>query len=114
MIKIHLILFAFMSFSIYSQGFQEISNQVGLNYIYPGISSDFQIEGGLLVFDYNNDGWDDIDETTRKFPVELTATPSPFLLESVIVFSTGELPSASVVIISKLGAVPSIFSPTIT
>lgn len=60
-----------MSFSIYSQGFQEISNQVGLNYIYPGISSDFQIEGGLLVFDYNNDGWDDIYQTGGQFESKL-------------------------------------------
>lgn len=61
----------FLPFSLLGQGFQEISDQIGLTYIYPGISTDFQVEGGVLVFDYDRDGWDDIYQTSGQFESKL-------------------------------------------
>ena len=54
----------------YSQVFEEVSNEVGLNYIYPG--NDFQmVGGGLMVIDVNNDGWEDFFQSGGVFDSKL-------------------------------------------
>lgn len=53
-----------------SQNFTEVSDSVGLTYSYPGMSN-FQIGGGVTVFDFNNDGWDDIFQSGGIFPSKL-------------------------------------------
>lgn len=50
-----------------AQLFTEVSDIVGLDYNYPGITN-MQIGGGVTVFDYNNDGWDDIFQAGGLFP----------------------------------------------
>ena len=56
--------------TINAQLFTEVSDSVGLNYNYPGISN-LQIGGGICVFDYNNDGWDDIFQAGGLFNSKL-------------------------------------------
>ena len=54
----------------YSQIFKEVSNEVGLDYIYPG--NDFQmVGGGLMVIDVNNDGWEDFFQSGGVFDSKL-------------------------------------------
>ncbi len=57
-------------FQVYTQCFTEVSDSIGLNYHYPGISN-LQIGGGVTVFDYNNDGWDDIFQAGGLFESKL-------------------------------------------
>lgn len=50
--------------------FTECSDEVGLNYIYPG--NDFQMAGGgLMVIDVNNDGWEDLYQAGGVFDSKL-------------------------------------------
>lgn len=50
--------------------FTEVSDEVGLNYIYPG--NDFQMAGGgLMVIDVNNDGWEDFYQAGGVFDSKL-------------------------------------------
>lgn len=50
--------------------FKEVSDQRGLNYIYPG--NDFQMAGGgLTIIDINNDGWEDLFQAGGVFPSKL-------------------------------------------
>lgn len=57
-------------FSAYSQYFEEVSDEVGLDYIYPG--NDFQmVGGGLMVIDVNNDGWEDFFQSGGVFDSKL-------------------------------------------
>lgn len=50
--------------------FTEVSDSVGLNYIYPG--NEYQIAGGgILVIDVNNDGWEDLFQSGGVFPSKL-------------------------------------------
>lgn len=69
-----ILLFAFIQMfafnQIQAQLFTEVSDSVGLNYNYPGISN-LQIGGGVCVFDYNNDGWDDIFQAGGLFKSKL-------------------------------------------
>lgn len=53
-----------------AQMFTEVSDQVGLDYIYPG--NDFQMAGGgLMVIDVNNDGWEDFFQSGGVFDSKL-------------------------------------------
>ncbi|PHR22792.1 MAG: hypothetical protein COA38_17765 [Fluviicola sp.] len=53
-----------------AQYFEEVSDEVGLNYIYPG--NDFQmVGGGLMVIDVNNDGWEDFYQAGGVFDSKL-------------------------------------------
>jgi hypothetical protein len=59
--KILLVFFLFFIANINGQKtlFSEVSDQIGLSYHYPG--NDFQLfGGGIMVFDFNNDGWEDV------------------------------------------------------
>ncbi len=50
--------------------FSEVSDSIGLNYIYPG--NDFQLAGGgLMVIDVNNDGWEDLYQSGGVFDSKL-------------------------------------------
>jgi hypothetical protein len=55
----------------YSQRvFTEVSDSIGLGYIYPG--NDFQLAGGgLMVIDVNNDGWEDLYQSGGVFDSKL-------------------------------------------
>lgn len=53
-----------------AQPFTEVSDAVGLNYRYPGIQN-HQIGGGVTVFDFDDDGWDDIFQAGGLFPSRL-------------------------------------------
>lgn len=60
-------LFAFQGFA---QQFREVSNEVGIDYQFPG--NDYQEVGaGVTVLDVNNDGWDDIFQAGGIFPSKL-------------------------------------------
>ena len=53
-----------------TQLFTEVSDQVGLDYIYPG--NDFQMAGGgLMIIDVNNDGWEDFFQSGGVFDSKL-------------------------------------------
>lgn len=50
--------------------FTEVSNDVGLTYIYPG--NDLQMAGGgIIVIDVNNDGWEDLFQAGGVFDSKL-------------------------------------------
>jgi hypothetical protein len=50
--------------------FQEVSDSVGLSYIYPG--NEFQMAGGgLMIIDVNNDGWEDLYQSGGVFESKL-------------------------------------------
>lgn len=50
--------------------FTECSDEIGLDYIYPG--NDFQMAGGgLMVIDVNNDGWEDLYQSGGVFDSKL-------------------------------------------
>lgn len=50
--------------------FNEISSEIGLNYIYPG--NDFQMAGGgVMIIDVNNDGWEDFFQSGGVFDSKL-------------------------------------------
>jgi hypothetical protein len=53
-----------------AQPFSEVSDAVGLDYRYPGIQN-HQIGGGVTVFDFDNDGWDDLFQAGGLFPSKL-------------------------------------------
>ena len=55
---------------IFGQKFVEFSSQVGLHYIFPGNDKQ-QVGAGITVFDFNNDGWDDIFQPCGIFPSKL-------------------------------------------
>ena len=60
----------FANFSANAQYFKEVSDKVGLDYIYPG--NDFQMAGGgLMVIDVNNDGWEDFFQAGGVFDSKL-------------------------------------------
>jgi len=53
-----------------AQRFIEASDSLGLDYRYPG--NDFQMAGGgLMVIDFNNDGWEDLFQCGGIFPSKL-------------------------------------------
>lgn len=50
--------------------FTELSDSLGLDYIYPG--NEYQIAGGgIMVIDVNNDGWEDLFQSGGVFPSKL-------------------------------------------
>lgn len=52
------------------QKFNEVSNECGIDYNYPG--NDYQEVGaGVTVIDVNNDGWDDVFQSGGVFPSKL-------------------------------------------
>lgn len=53
-----------------AQYFTEVSNRVGLTYIYPG-NDNQEVGGGVVVLDVNNDGWDDFFQAGGVFPSKL-------------------------------------------
>ena len=53
-----------------AQTFKEVSNQLGLNYIYPG-NDNQEVGSGVVVLDVNNDGWDDFFQAGGVFPSKL-------------------------------------------
>jgi enediyne biosynthesis protein E4 len=57
--------------NISAQLFLEVSNQSGLTYSYPGISSFSQVEGGTCILDFNNDGFEDIYQSGGQFEGKL-------------------------------------------
>lgn len=70
MIKRLTFLFLLITFSVTSQTFKEVSSEVGLDYIYEG--NGFQMAGaGLMVIDFNNDGWDDFYQASGVFDSKL-------------------------------------------
>lgn len=59
-----------LSSMVSSQVFTEVSDEVGLDYIYPG--NDFQmVGGGVMVIDVNNDGWEDFYQSGGVFDSKL-------------------------------------------
>lgn len=74
MIRISVAFFFLISivFSVNGQKkrFTEVSDSVGLNYIYPG--NEYQIAGGgIMVIDVNNDGWEDLFQSGGVFSSKL-------------------------------------------
>tara|TARA_R110002072_G_scaffold282761_2_gene445931 strand:- start:29079 stop:30704 length:1626 start_codon:yes stop_codon:yes gene_type:complete len=72
MIKRSIYFFVLLLFSAetQAQNFSEVSNEIGVDYIYPG--NDFQMAGGgLMVIDVNNDGWEDFYQCGGVFPSKL-------------------------------------------
>lgn len=68
--KVLLGLFLFSIHVIWGQLFTEVSDAVGIDYRYEGNS--FQVTGGgVLVLDFNNDGWDDIFQCSGIFQSKL-------------------------------------------
>lgn len=66
-----IVIFSFFHLiTISSQHFTEVSNLVGIDYNYPGISYS-QIGAGVIVLDVNNDGWDDIFQAGGVFKSKL-------------------------------------------
>jgi enediyne biosynthesis protein E4 len=60
----------FLSHSIYAQLFSEVSDAVGMNHRHQGNS--FQVfGGGVMVFDFNNDGWEDVFQCGGLFQSKL-------------------------------------------
>lgn len=54
----------------HAQLFTEVSDEVGLDYVYPG--NDFQmVGGGVMVIDVNNDGWEDFYQSGGVFDSKL-------------------------------------------
>lgn len=50
--------------------FKEVSDSVGLDYLYPG--NEFQMAGGgLMIIDVNNDGWEDVFQSGGVFDSKL-------------------------------------------
>jgi len=70
-IKYGIIAFTFcISVQASAQVFTEVSDEVGLDYIYPG--NDFQmVGGGVMVIDVNNDGWEDFYQSGGVFDSKL-------------------------------------------
>ena len=67
-----LLVSVFMINTYYSQNklFKEVSDSIGIDYIYPG--NDFQMAGGgLMVIDVNNDGWEDFFQSGGVFDSKL-------------------------------------------
>ncbi len=60
----------FVQTKVSAQLFQEVSNEKGINYIFPG-SDNQEVGAGLTVFDVNGDGWDDIFQTGGIFASKL-------------------------------------------
>lgn len=59
-----------VNFSLGQRLFTEVSDSIGLDYVYPG--NDFQLAGGgLMVIDVNNDGWEDIYQSGGVFDSKL-------------------------------------------
>jgi len=56
--------------SLFSQHFKEVSNEVGLNYNFPG-NDHQEIGAGITILDVNNDGWDDIFQACGIFANKL-------------------------------------------
>lgn len=54
----------------FSQIFKEVSDEVGINYIYPG-NDHQEVGAGITIIDVNNDGWDDIFQAGGLFPSKL-------------------------------------------
>ncbi len=71
MIKLTLFFIFFcFTFSSFSQLFEEVSAEIGLDYVYPG--NGFQMAGaGLMVIDVNNDGWEDFFQSGGVFDSKL-------------------------------------------
>jgi len=59
-----------VSISTIAQKFTEVSNQVGIDYQYPGLDVQ-EIGAGITILDVNNDGWDDIFQAGGIFPSKL-------------------------------------------
>lgn len=60
----------FLSHSIYAQLFSEVSDAAGMNHRHQGNS--FQVTGGgVMVFDFNNDGWEDVFQCGGLFQSKL-------------------------------------------
>lgn len=70
-IKYGVIAVAFCTWTLATaQVFTEVSDKVGLDYIYPG--NDFQmVGGGVMVIDVNNDGWEDFYQSGGVFDSKL-------------------------------------------
>ena len=67
---IALVLVCFSFFGSNAQTFEEVSTEIGLDYIYPG--NGFQMAGaGLMVIDINNDGWEDFFQSGGVFDSKL-------------------------------------------
>ncbi len=50
--------------------FREVSDELGINYLYPG--NDFQMAGGgVMIIDVNNDGWEDFFQSGGVFDSKL-------------------------------------------
>ncbi|PWL27104.1 MAG: hypothetical protein DCO96_12250 [Fluviicola sp. XM-24bin1] len=50
--------------------FTEVSDEIGVDYVYPGV--DFQMAGGgVMVIDVNNDGWEDFYQSGGVFDSKL-------------------------------------------
>lgn len=64
----------------YAQIFKDVSAQVGLNYVYPGV--DYQEVGaGICVLDVNNDGWDDFFQSGGVFSSKLWVNHKGFFID---------------------------------
>jgi len=60
----------FVENELSAQYFEEVSDELGVDYIYPG--NDFQmVGGGLMVIDVNNDGWEDFFQSGGVFDSKL-------------------------------------------
>ncbi len=60
----------FFLLQLHAQKFAEVSSKVGLNYIYPG-NDNQEVGSGIVVFDVNNDGWDDFFQAGGVFQSKL-------------------------------------------
>jgi hypothetical protein len=77
-------------FSVFSQLFTEVSDQVGMVYRYPG--NEFQMAGGgLMVIDVNNDGWEDIYQCGSVFDSKLWVNDQGHFSDQTKEFGLGVL-----------------------
>ena len=69
-IRLVIISFLFLGCKSHNLLFTEVSNEIGLNYNYPG--NDHQDVGaGIVIIDVNNDGWEDIFQAAGIFESKL-------------------------------------------
>lgn len=70
--------------------FTEVSNDVGLTYIYPG--NDVQMAGGgIIVIDVNNDGWEDLFQAGGVFDSKLWLNESGIFRDATIEYGLDQL-----------------------
>jgi hypothetical protein len=80
----------FVTTNGWGQSFTEVSNEVGLTYIYPG-NDHQEVGAGMVVMDVNNDGWDDIFQAGGIFPSKLWINKEGTFVDASEEWGIGEI-----------------------